>query len=685
MKKKCYFRIFSIICSLVIIVSLIPIISLAQTTHDVNGYVTDEEGNGIANINVKIANLTNEYTVQTDGRGFYQINDIPKGKYNLTFDYDNVKNLYNTNDIISKEYEEYNGKLEIVFIYNPNEKTQSDIEEIKRKIDDIVSSNYRSFESTYNSEEELKQCIKELEKDSSNEKSFHKIGMRNWRNIAVVLGDITKEEVEDYFASCVTTNTGLYEFFVQDENQVNDYIFGEIYKKLTNKTTSEPNVISIYDQLNSEDGKAVTKEMIIDKEKNINCIFFKEEQEEEVNTISFDTNYANFIEGYVLKKDGSPIKDNVKIYLLNTNDETKRATTYPNDDGKYEFAYPEPGKYKIEFVFRDSQINGQYYNVITDYVDINACTDISKNVVLGTNINEIKDYFSVIEKEKEKYELDNQTGECTLRGLTDRFEVEVSYGTDTDGDGVNDTTIYPTSKKYGTIILEEREKFSLTIEEKINNLTLTLSNGEKLINWNREENLGEKVENLIAIYDPTNNYKNMQIIITDELRHGSTLNIEYKITVTNNSRIDCEGFTLLSNCQGFEYSDKLINKTIPESNKNIGWKKIDLDEAKSLCDNNQMPENGWIKYETNEQLKAGESKEIYLSFSIFISNQDDFEYYNRTEVVQYKNLEGRRNYDANGNIIKAGNFDYSNSEYERQEADDDFSGAVAIIPPFGIR
>ena len=700
MKNSFFLKVFSIICSVIIIVSLMSIKNFAATTYVVKGYATDEEGNRISNVKVVLTG-SNTYNTQTDENGFYQINDVVEGKYKMTFDYDSMKNSYNIKDIISKEYEQYDEKLEIGFIYNSSEKQQSEIEEIKKRVDEIVTGTYRSFENTYDSGTKLQLNLKELEKDSSNELAFHKIKMKYWKSIAVVIANISKEQVENYFFHHVTSNTALYKFVVQNKNATNDQIFDDIYKILKDKDPTEE---SIYDEANSVDGKAITKEIEVDKQKSINGIFIKEAEPEpepepepedpsgdipggdsgDVSTLPLDNGNSDFIQGYIRKADGSPVKDGVKVFLVDENDPSKKTSTSPNDDGWFSLGYPEEGTYRVGYQFGGSQINGQYYKVVSDYTNINSCTDINKNVILATNLDRVKENFLTIGKEQEMNELENQNGKCTLIGASDIVYVEASYeeSYDSDGDGIDDDTrtVYPTPDKLGTGIIEERNKFSLTVDEEINNMVLTLSNGQNLVNWDKDN--GEEYGSHVMA--PSGS-KTRQIILTDELRYGSTLSLEYKITVTNNSEIDCDGFTILNHFVGFEYNADERNKATSMSNEDTGWRKLNKDEAKGWSNNADLPNEKYLQYETTEKLLAGDSREIYLSFSIVLSNQDDFEYYNTTELVQYRNSEGRRNYDADGNIIEAGDFAYSKvDEYSRQEKDDDFSGAVSVIPPFGI-
>lgn len=701
MKNSFFLKVFSIICSVIIIISLMSIKNFAATTYVVKGYAIDEEGNRVSNVNVVLTG-SDTYNAQTDENGFYQINNVAKGNYKLTFDYDSMKNLYNIKDIISKEYEEYTEKLEVGFIYNNAEKQQNEIEELKKQIESIVTGKFRSFENTYDSGTKLQLNLRNLEKDSSNEKAFHKIKMKYWKSIAVVIANISKEQVENYFSHHVTSNTGLYKFVVKTKNASNDEIFDEIYKILKEKDPTEE---SIYDESNSEDGKAVTKQIEVDKQKSINGIFIKEAEVEiepepepepedpgedipgddpgHISTLPLDNGNSDFIKGYIRKSDGSPVKDGVKVYLVDANDSSKKTSTSPNDDGWFSLGYPEEGTYRVVYQFADSQINGQYYKVVSDYTNINSCSDINKNVILATNLNKVKENFLTIGKEQEMNQLENQDGKCTLIGASDSFYVEASYEVyyDSDGDGSDDSsyTVYPTQDKLGTGIIEERNKFSLTVDEEINNMTVTLSNGQNIVNWDKDS--GEEYG--AHVMAPSGS-KTKQIILTDDMRYGSTLYLGYKITVTNNSGIDCDGFTLLSHYVGFDYNPGERNKETSVINENEGWVKLTKDQAKSWSNNSELPNEKYLQYQTDQKLKAGESKEIYLSFSIVLSNQDDFEYYNVTELVQYKNSEGRRNYDKDGNIIKSGNFNYSNIEYTRQQKDDDFSGAVSVIPPFGM-
>lgn len=76
--------------------------------------------------------------------------------------------------------------------------------------------------------------------------------------------------------------------------------------------------------------------------------------------------------------------------------------------------------------------------------------------------------------------------------------------------------------------LVERPKVELKIEEKISRIKVKLSNGEVIIDTAR--NLTQNVQHI-----PNDKYT---IFMDEEVMQGATLDIEYKITVTNNGQVD---------------------------------------------------------------------------------------------------------------------------------------------------
>lgn len=264
-------KIFSIIILSLIIFSIIGIKSYANTSYTIRGYVLDKDGNGIQGINVTDENTNN--SIATDSNGYYQINTNNKSK--IIFEYNG--NNYKIEDIKKKEYKNYDEKLELAYVYKEASGAEERLAKVEELTKSIVSSSaYRGFINTYNNVSDFEISIKNLKNDvsKSSDKSFWKMGLKNWECVTLLLFDNNKENVRQYFKNKTYTwkDRDLYKLAIEGNSSRVDSMFDEIYKVLKEE---DPKEESIKDDSSLENGKVKTKEINLSYTTFINAVFEK--------------------------------------------------------------------------------------------------------------------------------------------------------------------------------------------------------------------------------------------------------------------------------------------------------------------------------------------------------------------------------------------------------------------------
>lgn len=703
MEKNLKSKIFSIIMLSLIILNIICIESYANTSYTIRGYALDKDGNGIQGINVKDENTNNSTT--TDSTGYYQVNTNNKSK--IIFEYN--ESSYKIEDIKKKEYKNYDEKLELAYVYKDASEAEERLTKVEELTKSIVKGAYRGFKNTYNNASDFEISIKNLKNDvsKSSDKSFWKMGLKNWECVTLLLFDNNKENVKQYFKNKTYTwkDRDLYKLAIEKNSVRADSMFDEVYKVLKEE---DPKEESIKDEGSLERGKVKTKEFNLNYTTIINAVFEKisntNTDENVDNTENNENNNVDinnhndietyneddakdFIVGKIQAKDieGNEVaidRTKVQVNLVKVGTNEKK-TINLNNNNVYSINYPkDEGTYKIEYIFyaNDKEsINGEYYDVTSGYRSITNPTNNIETNVTKTVENNSKN-LGTINNDIEENELeDGKHTKCRLILETETFDVEKK----------KDDGTYPTRKMKGGVLLEYRPRFVLKVEEEINNIVLTLSNGQNIINWTGNDRGKSDISYVSSMTDPS--FRTVRIELNDQLLYGSTLFIGYKITVKNESSIDCKEFKILNYYEGFEYNENLKNKGDTSiSNKEYNWVAIEKSEAKNynskVDDSNEHIKNGKFLLCTGK-IAGGETKEIYLAFSRVMRNEDDAYFANETEIVEYRNDEGRRNYSSinkDGKILKVGNHNWEEEPKADNESDYDYSGAVSISPPTGF-
>lgn len=276
--------------------------------------------------------------------------------------------------------------------------------------------------------------------------------------------------------------------------------------------------------------------------------------------------------------------------------------------------------------------------------------------------------------------------------------------------------------------ITERPKAQLEINKSIDNVKVTLANSSVLFDvkgtannviWKKhdeyellkhiksgkyEEYYGKNGKDRYSYRDEIkklvarNDNGLIQLTIDEELMHGATIQITYKLKVTNVGEVDYEGqnFYYLGNANGATKVTTTANQVVDyvannlqfnsNNTENSGWNIIkadDLTENNNLVNGNLQEQvkqfNNIIQTEgLNKKLIPGESTEKTLILTQLITNEntsDDLTYNNIVEVVKTSNTVGRRMaYSIVGN---------QNPTNAPEEVDSSMAERVIILPPFG--
>lgn len=295
------------------------------------------------------------------------------------------------------------------------------------------------------------------------------------------------------------------------------------------------------------------------------------------------------------------------------------------------------------------------------------------------------------------------------------------YGNDVDGKFVLNNI---------DLGLTERPKAQLEIDKSISNIKVTLANGNILFDVNSagdnviwkdhveynlakykdsngkyEEYYGNSSKNRYSYREKVNNIVAktdrglIQITMDEEIMHGSTIEITYKLKVTNVGEVDYEGekFYYLGDSSGANKVKTIANQVVDYVNNNLkfdstnvqnsGWSVIQKDALTSggLVNNKLATQVNQFNYVIqteglNSALEPGQSTEdkpLVLTQTITSENtSDDLTYSNIVEIVKTSNTVGRR---MAYSVV--GNQDPTLST--ASEVDASLAERVIILPPFG--
>ena len=487
----------------------------------------------------------------------------------------------------------------------------------------------------------------------------------------------------------------------------------------------------------------------------------------------------NAIIGNGIKDKGEKGIENIKVELVekltNGGEYIWKTTTLgatnqekTNTDGTYLFKDYIPGDYVVRFTYGgeyNSTYNGQDYKSTIYQKEINqngrtnfenasdetikaitelgqkmyyGYTDVENQNISGSygysiiksngkNVSDAKDIWSEREKviNYSNVGVTNSKAEELTQGKTKMvaetgvISIEVEYNkiiTDKqDAYSITDVDLG----------LTERPKAQLELSKHVNNVRLTLANGNVLYDANgavtnlawiqgEDYNLRKSKEhtyfqnyNSKYKYDATqdkvnehvsllykgtgNSRKNgmIQAILDSELMHGATIRIDYTLTVKNVGETDYTG-------KAFYYTgvksgdivttsadtvvDYVSNNLQYREVDNSNWEVVSLDKLEVNEGIKANTSNKTILQTTklSKALKPGETNAGNLVLSQTITSQntsDDMTYDNIAEIIKYSNTVGRRMaYSVVGN---------QNPNEAPAEVDSAAAEKVIILPPFG--
>ncbi len=282
--------------------------------------------------------------------------------------------------------------------------------------------------------------------------------------------------------------------------------------------------------------------------------------------------------------------------------------------------------------------------------------------------------------------------------------------------------------------LTERPKAQLEIDKSIANLKVTLANNSVLFDVNKagdnviwkdhteynlaskkdsqgkyEEYYGKDGKNRYSYREKVNDLVNksdkglIQLTMDEELMHGATIEITYKVKVTNVGEVDYKGqkYYYLGDSSGANVVTTMANQVVDYVANNLQfvanqkWAVIQntalipsqgADTATNLVNrrlDNQVKQYNNIIQTTDvltKELRPGEAtdeKALVLTQLISTENKsDDLTYKNMVEIVKTSNTVGRRMaYSVVGN--------QDPTATDASEVDSSMAEKVIILPPFG--
>ena len=319
--------------------------------------------------------------------------------------------------------------------------------------------------------------------------------------------------------------------------------------------------------------------------------------------------------------------------------------------------------------------------------------------------------------------LDELMKETQMTAETGLINVELEYDRNaTAGQVESNSTSYTIHNV--NLGLEQRPQSQLAMNKQVTNVKLTLADGSTLFDasqkvsnvlWRDHKPYTFKYNTYKLAEDPMseirekNSYDTVygltQLTMDEELMHGATIKISYKITVTNVGEVDYKENSFyytgtvadkntVVKTRANQLVDYVANNLQFYAVDNEAWQVISQEELLNGPVNMTLA-NQTAKYNTvitttdksniiNTDLlpaiydssKSSASDELVLTQLITSENDtDDLTYRNIVEIVRISNDVGRRNaYSVVGN---------QNPTEEVSEVDTDVAQIVRILPPYG--
>ena len=443
--------------------------------------------------------------------------------------------------------------------------------------------------------------------------------------------------------------------------------------------------------------------------------------------------------------------------------QTKEASTTTDANGEYKFLGVLPGRYLIRYTYdSNTTINGKAIDP-REYKSTIISSDVIKNALKLGQADERKgNYNWIIPYEGKRYsdaadDLNKRTQQeqngvyngnintsDSMTADTAYFDVGVEYSEVKENSGFNQKVSYTDYKdeynldngkivviKDGKIVLAdtfyavnpyqdfgiiERPRQQFETNKRISNIKVTLANGQVLINGNPYKTIPDA-----ELYDSWNEIEktadnalpyvkalpsSVLAEIDNELLQGATLEVEYTVSIKNDSELDYEYTT---NSDYYYYGTKLpgqelkrvIKKVVDYMDDNLvydennnsaaGWNKVTADQLSAWQEGDITKKlvSDEVKADINKgytisitdqfarnELKAGEATSIKIYGSkLLASNENGIGASNHVEIVE----TARKIYGAT-----PGNYDPKTATPNKPYESDDDMTRVNITPPTGL-
>ena len=429
------------------------------------------------------------------------------------------------------------------------------------------------------------------------------------------------------------------------------------------------------------------------------------------------------------------IKDNnIKIELLevknvkaidNGNDleyDTIRTIANPQiNNNTFTFNNVVAGDYIVKFTYGDGSVNyykeqsdisnnynGQDYKTTifeADYKKTEYTLNGNNNLSRATDIWSSRVALNSKSREETKNEkavaISNPKNNSEYFKMTAETK-KIVAGIEMNSDGITENATEQSEPAYiingVNLGLVERPKAQLELNKTVSNVKVTLADGSILFDASQ----GVNVDNVAWQQNTNKNRGLIQLSMDQEIMHGASIQITYKLTVKNVGEVDYEGDQFYYT--GKNPKNKVKVTTTPNTvvdyvsnnlqfnkDNNSNWEIVKLDELykeENSADNyiDQDVKNKAKKINTivktdalNTALEPGESVDTTLVLTQVITPEnknDNLTYSNIAEIVEVSNTVGRRMaFSIVGNQDPTAN--------TPSEIDASIAEKIVILPPFG--
>ncbi len=418
-------------------------------------------------------------------------------------------------------------------------------------------------------------------------------------------------------------------------------------------------------------------------------------------------------------------KEGIKVELYRAKSEKQfelvKDAKLSIDGNKYTFSNVVAGDYIVRFTYGDGTVkyNGQDYKttIYQDYGDSDKYNlDVSdENLSRAADLWDVRTTLNASSAANVKNEMAEKLAKgegSKMIADTKTIVAEIEYNRQV-------TTENPApgyAIKGVNLGLVERPKAQLELNKTVSNIKVTLADGSILFDVNQSaDNVAWKPNTAYNIdsnkkngiydkkYRPTigSNAKGLvQLSMDEEIMHGATIQITYKIKVKNVGEVDYEGkefyytgknhgnivtttpnriIDYVSNNLQFNSNSNTNDWQVMTVNDVINNKLVNADVAGVILKDDKPQYNTILTTTFSDTLKPGDStaeKTLVLTQTITPENtSDNLKYINIAEIVETSNTAGRRMaYSIVGN---------QNPTEAVAEVDASSSEEVMILPPFG--